>query len=349
MAGAARPRMAPAHLRRAAAPHPRPAAAALPSTLAAAAAAPRHCPTARQFRRTRLFSAASETVEAATAAAAPAATATTTSPAAAPSRDAAFSWHQQWWPIAVVSQLNDKNPTAAMLLGIPLVIWKDGSGAWSVLEDRCPHRLAPLSEGRVEPSDGTLQCVYHGWRFDAAGEWWVFSGWRGWLGCGCMLAGCVWKRPAASAGVGCSSRSRLRLKDGLMQTPHLPNPPQQGDPSDRKRQGAGDRLLLGARVRQVVPLSGAARLRATCCVRCVRCLLCVCCVSCVLQSTIQPNQSNPIQTARPRPACCGSGPTPPRRRRPTRPPRFQRSWAGRGGRCSEGTGSAGTWNTGGCG
>ena len=36
-------------------------------------------------------------------------------------------------------------------------------------EDRCPHRLAPLSEGRIEPSDGTLFCNYHGWRYDGSG------------------------------------------------------------------------------------------------------------------------------------------------------------------------------------
>lgn len=29
-------------------------------------------------------------------------------------------------------------------------------------------RLVPLSEGRIE-SDGTLQCAYHGWRFNAEG------------------------------------------------------------------------------------------------------------------------------------------------------------------------------------
>jgi phenylpropionate dioxygenase-like ring-hydroxylating dioxygenase large terminal subunit len=33
--------------------------------------------------------------------------------------------------------------------------------------DRCPHRLAPLTAGRVVGS--TLQCGYHGWCFDAAG------------------------------------------------------------------------------------------------------------------------------------------------------------------------------------
>ncbi|GBF90562.1 hypothetical protein Rsub_03134 [Raphidocelis subcapitata] len=81
----------------------------------------------------------------------------------------AFSWHRAWWPVAVESQLDPSRPTAAMVLGVPLVIWRPAEGGWAVLEDRCPHRLAPLSEGRIEPSDSTLQCVYHGWRFDGSG------------------------------------------------------------------------------------------------------------------------------------------------------------------------------------
>ncbi len=46
------------------------------------------------------------------------------------------------------------------LLDRSLVLWRDGAGAWSCLEDRCPHRLAPLSEGRVEKATGNLMCSY---------------------------------------------------------------------------------------------------------------------------------------------------------------------------------------------
>lgn len=36
--------------------------------------------------------------------------------------------------------------------------------------DACPHRLAPLSQGRVDPSTGCIECPYHGWSFAADGE-----------------------------------------------------------------------------------------------------------------------------------------------------------------------------------
>ncbi|KAJ6961126.1 hypothetical protein NC652_000120 [Populus alba x Populus x berolinensis] len=40
---------------------------------------------------------------------------------------------------------------------------------WKVFDDTCPHRLAPLSEGRIDQW-GRLQCVYHGWCFNGSGD-----------------------------------------------------------------------------------------------------------------------------------------------------------------------------------
>lgn len=40
---------------------------------------------------------------------------------------------------------------------------------WSVMSDACPHRLAPLSQGRVDPDTGCLECPYHGWQFSVDG------------------------------------------------------------------------------------------------------------------------------------------------------------------------------------
>jgi phenylpropionate dioxygenase-like ring-hydroxylating dioxygenase large terminal subunit len=44
------------------------------------------------------------------------------------------------YPLAIIKDLDPRRPTAARLLGIPVVMWRDGSGAWRAFEDRCPHR-----------------------------------------------------------------------------------------------------------------------------------------------------------------------------------------------------------------
>lgn len=72
-----------------------------------------------------------------------------------------------WWPVALESDLGEQ-PLALQLLGRSLVLWRDGRGEPVVMDDRCPHRGARLSLGQVE--QGTLQCPYHGWRFDASGR-----------------------------------------------------------------------------------------------------------------------------------------------------------------------------------
>ena len=72
-----------------------------------------------------------------------------------------------WYAIARSEAVHGA-PVSAQLGGYPVVIFRDGTGRPSVLEDRCPHRNVPLSIGRVEAGD--LRCAYHGWRFDAAGR-----------------------------------------------------------------------------------------------------------------------------------------------------------------------------------
>ncbi|XP_072988844.1 protochlorophyllide-dependent translocon component 52, chloroplastic-like [Typha latifolia] len=99
---------------------------------------------------------------------------TTTTDAAASPFDAAdegkFDWYSQWYPVALVADLDKRAPHAKTVMGLDLVVWWDrAAGKWQVFDDRCPHRLAPLSEGRVDPW-GRLQCVYHGWCFDGNGS-----------------------------------------------------------------------------------------------------------------------------------------------------------------------------------
>lgn len=74
---------------------------------------------------------------------------------------------QGWHPVAALDEISEKRPHAAKLLGRPLVLFRTGDRV-TVLRDRCPHRGAPLSRGRV--AGGAITCPYHGWRFDGEGR-----------------------------------------------------------------------------------------------------------------------------------------------------------------------------------
>jgi phenylpropionate dioxygenase-like ring-hydroxylating dioxygenase large terminal subunit len=58
--------------------------------------------------------------------------------------------------------------TGRRLLGESLVLYKDATGSVVAAPDRCPHREAPLSSGKI--SDGVLACCYHGWAFGTQGK-----------------------------------------------------------------------------------------------------------------------------------------------------------------------------------
>ncbi len=81
-----------------------------------------------------------------------------------------FNFFQQWYPLSPIEDLDPNRPTPATLLGLRLVIWKPKSSeTYRVFLDQCPHRLAPLSEGRIDDKTGNLMCSYHGWQFDEQG------------------------------------------------------------------------------------------------------------------------------------------------------------------------------------
>ena len=72
-----------------------------------------------------------------------------------------------WTPIAGVSEL-DENPVKPMrLYGEDLVLYRDLSGTYGLVDRKCAHRRADLSYGYVEKEG--LRCSYHGWAYDAAG------------------------------------------------------------------------------------------------------------------------------------------------------------------------------------
>ncbi|MDW5441660.1 aromatic ring-hydroxylating dioxygenase subunit alpha [Polaromonas sp. SM01] len=54
------------------------------------------------------------------------------------------------------------------VLNEPILVLRTESGALAAMEDRCCHRLAPLSKGRREGD--CVRCGYHGLKFDATGR-----------------------------------------------------------------------------------------------------------------------------------------------------------------------------------
>ncbi|MBR0836435.1 Rieske 2Fe-2S domain-containing protein [Bradyrhizobium manausense] len=71
-----------------------------------------------------------------------------------------------WYAVALSRKIGAK-PHRVLLGGQPFVLFRSGE-TLKCLTDRCPHRFAPLSLGRV--IDGTIECPYHGWQFGGDGR-----------------------------------------------------------------------------------------------------------------------------------------------------------------------------------
>ena len=72
-----------------------------------------------------------------------------------------------WYVAGWCADLEPDTLSATQILGEPIVLWRAPQGVVA-LEDRCVHRLAPLSRGRCEA--GTLRCMYHGLLYDTQGQ-----------------------------------------------------------------------------------------------------------------------------------------------------------------------------------
>ena len=70
-----------------------------------------------------------------------------------------------------VAGFDDEVPQGELLartyLGEDVVLYRAPDGSPRALEDRCPHRFAPLSGGTLQ--EGAIQCRYHGLTFDGSG------------------------------------------------------------------------------------------------------------------------------------------------------------------------------------
>lgn len=73
-----------------------------------------------------------------------------------------------WQPIAGESEMDDKAIKPMRLFGENLVLYKDRSGIFGLVDRHCAHRRADLTYGWVE--DCGIRCSYHGWLFGADGR-----------------------------------------------------------------------------------------------------------------------------------------------------------------------------------
>ena len=76
---------------------------------------------------------------------------------------------RHWMPVAGVAEFDAQNTHRPVrLLGEDLVLYRDKSGTFGLVDRHCPHRRADLAFGFVENCG--LRCHYHGWLFNEHGK-----------------------------------------------------------------------------------------------------------------------------------------------------------------------------------
>src|SRR5258708_4974073 len=73
-----------------------------------------------------------------------------------------------WYVAAWSDDLGEEKLLSRTILKEPVVLYRKADGHVAALQDRCPHRFAPLHMGKVVGGD-RIQCPYHGLEFDASG------------------------------------------------------------------------------------------------------------------------------------------------------------------------------------
>ena len=73
-----------------------------------------------------------------------------------------------WYVAAWADEIGRLAMLRRILLGEPVVLYRRTDGKPVALEDRCCHRHAPLSTGRVRGDN--LECGYHGFTYDPSGK-----------------------------------------------------------------------------------------------------------------------------------------------------------------------------------
>ncbi len=72
------------------------------------------------------------------------------------------------WYVLATRQDVDRTLKSILVLGDPLVYYRAEDGTPRVFDNRCPHRMFPLSKSHL--IGDTIRCGYHGFTFDQAGQ-----------------------------------------------------------------------------------------------------------------------------------------------------------------------------------
>ena len=72
-----------------------------------------------------------------------------------------------WHPVAAADQMKDKWTHRVRILGEDLILYRDRSGKYGLIEESCPHRRASFFHGI--PTENGIRCMYHGWEFNSEG------------------------------------------------------------------------------------------------------------------------------------------------------------------------------------
>ncbi|NHJ87188.1 MAG: aromatic ring-hydroxylating dioxygenase subunit alpha [Asgard group archaeon] len=75
----------------------------------------------------------------------------------------------QWYAVLNSKELKKGKVLGATRLGEKLVFWRDNTGEIGCVFDKCTHRGAALSKGKVL-SNNKVQCPFHGFEYDKTGR-----------------------------------------------------------------------------------------------------------------------------------------------------------------------------------
>jgi len=73
-----------------------------------------------------------------------------------------------WYVAAWSESLGEEQLITRTIMNEPIVIYRKADGGLAAIEDRCAHRFAPLSMGKIVGGD-RIQCPYHGLEYDGSG------------------------------------------------------------------------------------------------------------------------------------------------------------------------------------